>query len=166
MADSPLQKSPRGLLELFDLKTLGHAPMFFQDHVSASIDAFPFYAYDRLVTLQDVGPAAAMPLALSAAESVTRAYISYEAEVTFGAAGGTYASVRLGLRAPDPNAPLHWLAAVNTNIAKAGDKVVAIWVPPFPVIIPAGSVFTLSVLSDAAGADHTPVLRSMSFTLQ
>jgi len=48
---SPLQKAPRGLLELFALKTLGRAPELFSNEVRPSVDVRDLYSAD-LVTAQ------------------------------------------------------------------------------------------------------------------
>lgn len=53
MADSPLQKSPLGLLALWELKTHGDSPVLFGDTVAPVTDATDLYMLDRLTQLDE-----------------------------------------------------------------------------------------------------------------
>ena len=151
---SPLQKSPRGLLESYDLKTLGEAPSLFGDTLAPVVETFPFYTQNLLFSGQT---AAATVAAFNQTLVQVVAFPTLVRSLGFsfieGAAAGTFMHWALGLRV-GPTVVAYLGGGSFGAIAAGATRNGGITIP-IPVVIPAGSAFVGHFTSDAAGADHT-----------
>lgn len=162
-----LQKSPLGLLELFNLKSGGLQPNQFAEQLQGGFDAVPFYGADRLFTANTVAAAAAFPLNLTVNADFARLYIGFSVQVTLGAAAGTRLAIRIGLKVPSPASPLIVLADARYAAPHlvAGEFNEAIFLAPYPFVLPPGAQWNASARSDAAGADHVLTAKALSYNL-
>lgn len=164
----PLQKSPTGLLELFELKTLGRAPTQFLDTVGVNIDALNFYGADRIFTADTAGAAGAIGQTLTVPTSFPRVFIGFSAGITLGAAPGAWLTLRLGIRVPGNASALFMLAQTTLSGAPplvAGEFYEAVGMLPSPTLLPAGSSIVARSSGSAAGADHVLTIRTLSYAL-
>lgn len=161
----PLHKAPRGLLELFRLRTTGSQPNLFAETVSPVVDVTEHYIADQLRT------AAATPIVgnLNAGQYLTAgplgplggggavlALYGFTGSVTLGAAPGTWLAISLMLEIPvaGPPATLAFMRWDDTQLVAASFYETCI-VLPRPLILPGGSTYGAYAEGDAAGADHT-----------
>lgn len=161
MANSPLQKSPIGLLQGYNLQTLGQAPIGFGDTVVPVAIADPWYLRD-LVTIRTVS--ATVPIGASSSSiglSVPLpegAWVLYglSANFTLAAADGGFSS-ELVLRSAIAGSAAavgmaHELVQVAAGVVLG--RFVEFW-PPQPFIIRTGdrleaALETSSVLTTSA----------------
>lgn len=157
----PLHKSPKGLLELFRLRTLGAQPNSFVEGVAGVVDITEFYSNDLQGIGQSSFAAENFPMSVVFTEERVTRYLAINGGVTMGAAGGTWLKMTLCYR-PTP--------ASTANVAVASSLVanpVATQLYRFqlvfanPWVLPAGAQWLLFAESDAAGADHTPMIRTL-----
>lgn len=159
MSESPLQKAPRGLLELLRLKTLGEQPNAFDRTVSPSIDITDFYANDVQQTFNVNNALAALPQTLTQPVTEPIRVLAMAAEMTLGAAAGTRLQVRVGVRSPQ-NTSTVWFASENVTAGlAAGLSYVAVGILSGPMVIPPGWTLVAHAVGDAGGADHQLSLR-------
>lgn len=153
----PLHKAPRGLLELFRLRTLGAQPAGFAETVQPVVEVGGFYAPDILITSN--GTAAVGALAnLTANLTLSADLLLYalSAELLIGAAAATnvsgFAAVRIQTAGVQVNCQL---ASRFFPAIPAGGRV-GFGVPlGYPLMLRAGTVLRATVVGTAAGADHT-----------
>lgn len=164
MADSPLQKYPRGLLESLDLKTLGHTPNTFGETVVPVVDAFDNYLVDRIFTSQLTPVIGAIGQTLFTTLSVGPARIqSLGALVIVGAAAGTWVRITLGFRLPSTSNALSTVHQESfvVPILGAGRTLRTGVVLNQTFIIPSGGQTWVQTSGDAAGVDHSVSLDSV-----
>jgi hypothetical protein len=163
-----LQKSPSGLLELFELRTQGRAPTVFSDSVGVTIDALNFYGADRIFTADTAGAAGAISQTLTVPTTFPRIFLGFSAQLTLGAAPGTWATIRLGIRAPGGGSALFLLAQTTISGAPplvAGEFYEAVGMMPAPTLLPAGCAIVARSSGDAGGADHVLTVKTLSYAL-
>lgn len=150
--NSPLHKAPLGLIEIFNLKTLGRQPDLFSDTVAPTIDTRDFYSAGLLLASGTGGEVGAL---LNLFERLTlTAHVGVRgigAILTIGAAGGTNVSITVGYENESGfRCPLgtHSFAAVFAGqIVEFGLPMRAVW--------PAGTrVYANAYAGSVAGADH------------
>lgn len=165
MSNSPLQKAPRGLLELLRLRTLGDQPYEFGSALEPGIDCTPFYASDLQKTLS-FGPSVGSLVVVGGLEFTAipvNPILVYGigGQLTLGAAPGTYVEWSVGLRLPQ--------ATAQPCILATGRKtaLIAAQVIPFgsslsvPIICPAGGAIYVQCKGDGAGADHSLLITDL-----
>jgi hypothetical protein len=152
----PLHKSPKGLLELFRLRTLGAQPSQFGEAIAPVVDVDEFYSSDLLRTeLSNVtGALAPLQIAITLTEP-TKLY-GLTAAFIMGAAGGTVLTVAISMNLPALASPAWLLAGEQFQaaaLAPASLYPVAVLFPR-PLIAPAGTQIIAQAFGNAAGADH------------
>lgn len=161
-ADNPLDKAPRGLTSVFDLKTLGRQPDEFGLLLAPVADTYEHYVADKLITVNStLTPASpgAFPIASTTVAGADVILKSLAAVVTTGAAAGTRLDVLLGLQIPSSSQSMCVVGFQRFTPFVGGQSwLVVNFAKPF--LLPAGSVINLQAFSDAAGADHAFALRS------
>lgn len=157
----PLHKAPRGLLELFRLRTLGQQPAQFAEHVSPVVDTTDFYGVDLVVTNAQQTSGAAFTQALEfTLTDGPRRFLGLGAQVEIGATGGTYLTMRLGVRDRVGGA----FAPMFYSTVGTVDPGVTYGVGGFlsgGLVLNAGSVITAVFESDAPNADHDFSVRTL-----
>ena len=154
----PLQKAPRGILELLRLRTLGDNQNKFSDTLDASVDATNFYGADLQVVSTDslVG---AITRTVTSVATVPGRILGLSGICTIGAAAGTRLSMRISY-APNPSAnPVVLGFDTRTPVIGADFAVVAAFSTPI-VFLP-GARWDFTTQGDAAGADHQQILRCL-----
>jgi hypothetical protein len=154
----PIQRTPRGLLELLSVFG-GDAPRLLDEEVSGIVDLRDFYGADRMINTQTVGAAGAYPRTVSTTPVGTTIRVhNFGAQLNNVAAGAANAYYIGLVRLQDPNqiqvpvfsavyqAPAAGYAA-GTLLDFGGQL-------PYPRVIPPGWVLTTTVFSNdpAAGA--------------
>lgn len=164
---SPLQKSPAGLLQAFNIQTLGQAPYAFGDTVVPHVESFPFYSVDRKATGAGTGAAAAYPLAIQHVLVAPVLVHNISAEVVIGAAPGTRLDITIFIRCPSKNNVPCFLAQTRVGLPVTTQRFLAAWDAPGAqgMLLPAGATIEMIAQSDAAGADHTPNISFLVTTL-
>lgn len=149
----PLHKTPRGLLELFRLRTLGANPPLFGELVEPGIDVAEFYGADlQTVATQDSGPVA-LPTGLEGTALFPGRLLQMSAFVTMGAAAGT--QVRLTLEySPNPALTSVQIGFAVIDAPQAGATYTVVARLTRPIVFLPGAQFFAFVSGDAAGADH------------
>ena len=165
MPDSPLQKSPVGILEGYNLKTLGDMPDVFSGTVSSVVETFQHYTTDRRATGVGTGAAAAYPLAIQHVLVAPVLIHSFAGEVVIGAAAGTRLDITLFVRVPTRQSLPHFLTLARVGTPIAANRFFASYTFAQGMILPAGSSIEMLAQSDAAGADHTPNISFLITTL-
>jgi hypothetical protein len=152
--NSPLQKSPQGLLESFALKTLGEAPKQFGEVVSPVVDVLDFYTTELMFSAQSPSTTVgAFNQTISATLSLTMLR-SVGGTFIEGAAAGTFMHWSLGVRVRSTTI-VAWLASGSfAAIGIGASRAFGVTLPK-PIIVPSGSELVGFFTSDAAGADHT-----------
>lgn len=160
--DNPLDKAPRGLTNVLDLKTLGRQPDEFGLLLAPTFDAYEHYIADKLITVNStmnpVSPSA-FPISSQTVAGADVMLKALSGVVTIGAAAGTRLDILLGVQIPSSSQSMCVLAFQRFTPYIGGQ----FWLPVLfhrPFLLPAGSVLLLQAFSDAAGADHAFALRS------
>lgn len=163
---SPLQKFPRGLLELFRLKTQGDAPNKFADTVQPVISGLPFYASDLLGSFQSspsVGGINTTNGLTADASPLTDPQILYAlgGVLTMGAAPGTFFEWWVQVNFPSLAAPASVIANghVELSATSANDLMPFGFMLPQPLVVPPGTNYRVGVHGDGTGTDHSLTAR-------
>lgn len=160
-----LDKYPPGLLEALNLKQNGIMPWMFGDSISGVIEAFDFYASDRLASSQSPNATVTAFNATLTDTIVTSQLVrSMGFTIVEGAAAGTFLHFALGFQIPQGNATCYIASGSFGAIAAGASRWFGVPLPR-PVFVPAGSVIIGSFTSDAAGADHSLRLNRLVTTL-
>lgn len=157
----PLHKSPRGLLELLRLRTLGAQPSLFSEGVQPVVVVNDHYAADLLVNSNHDLAAAAFPLVQTVTTAGVTRLMTFSVDVTLGAAVGTYLALSIGLQLPSSSNPVSWYGyQLFTAGLIAGEAYRLVANMPSPLILPSGAFLIAGASSNAAGADHVLSLRT------
>jgi hypothetical protein len=152
----PLHKSPRGLLELFRLRTLGAQPSSFAELVAPVVNVDEFYSSDLLRSDLSNVVGALAPLTVAVVITEPIKLYGLTASFIMGAAGGTQLAVQISINLPATASPA-WVVAGNrwqeAALAPAALYPVAVLFPR-PLVLPAGARFLAQAFGNAAGADH------------
>ena len=156
-----LDKYPPGLLEALNLKVLGRMPSEFSDSILGVVEAFDFYAVDRLATGQTAAAVIGAfdqlvqdPLtSLTPGGPVMVRSMSFA--FTEGAAAGTFFHWALGVKIPNSTSPIAYVAGGSFGVIGSGATRVGGVYFGRPLLVPSGSVFIGLFSSDAIGADHS-----------
>lgn len=160
--DNPLDKAPRGLTAVFDLKALGRQPDQFGLQLVPVSDVYEHYLADKLITVNStLTPASpgAFPIASTTTAGADVLLKGLAGVVTIGAAAGTRLDILLGIQVPGSSQSMCVVGFQRFTPFVGGQ----FWLPVLfakPFLLPAGSVLNLQAFSDAAGADHAFALRS------
>ena len=151
----PLQKSPRGLLELMRLRTLGEQPRLFSEQVMPVIESNPFYGADLL---QVLSPTANVGAILNLASTQTMLNASglrgLGAFLTIGAAPATNVTLMWSVVIGDPTGATE--ASLGSQFIAQAPATAALFCGlPLPLLVlPPGTLCRCRVVGTAAGADH------------
>lgn len=155
----PLHKTPVGLLELFRLRTLGAAPNLFGEQVTPVVDVTDMYGLDLLANVFENGPAGAIGVGLAAAQSANaRRYQGFNAQITIGAAAGTWLTLAVGYSLI-PGGTATMLASVSLTPIVGATYRVAAGAAMRGLLLPPGHNLVFLCDGNAAGADHVPGVR-------
>lgn len=159
MAQSPLVKAPKGLLETFRLRYLGVNPGAFGDTVQPTVDVSDFYASDLLLNSSSAPTVGALGAGLSEALLLTAPVRlrALSVGLTIGAAAATNVWLNIGIQFPASlgfpavNCALGgvFLAAANATALYEHGVVCPGWV------LPAGVTLYSRAVGTAAGVDHS-----------
>lgn len=162
MSDQPvLQKSPAGLLQVLELKTLGQAPFRFDDALKPVIDCAAYYSADRYSTDDDVGTAGAFPRSQVVTLVNFEQLMVIAGAIQIGAAAGTRLDIEIGIRYQGNYVP-HAFGRFTPYIGGL------FWITysfPYPQVIPPGATVECFARGDAAGADHGISIRRTLISL-
>lgn len=155
-----LQKLPAGLLDLFNLKTVGAAPNQFAELVNPVTDVTDFYSLSRAKTDLVTGVAGAFPLSVST--TVTGGPLRMRAiasNLNIGPTGGagTFYAGRVGIRVPGSNAFCPLAFEFMPLSVAAGTGLTVVWQGP-PLLLPVGTLILGQWYSDDADASSQPFL--------
>lgn len=161
--EHPLHKSPRGLLELFRLRTLGRQPDRFGDTVVPVVEVGEFYAADlKLVSTPALTTGAIGGAGMSSTLTLTGPIRVHAAGavVVCGAAAMTNVTVTVEVLRQSPAGPptlgcplvSYFFPAINAG-ARVG---VGVPIGRSWVLLPGAAMGIIARISGtAAGADHT-----------
>lgn len=157
----PLHKAPKGLLELFRLRTHGSNPPTFGEIVAPSVDVTEYYGADLISTVSENSAAGAATGQLNGAAAVfARRYLGLSGTWVGGAAAGTWLEVSVGIGGvPGGGNVLFGAKTVSVPVAAAVYRVAAVF--PVPLVLPPGAFPFVLTESNAAGVDHVRQLRYM-----
>lgn len=160
-----LVKAPRGLLELFRLRTNGRQPDTFANVVAPTVDVTDFYGIDLAVCGASNTAAQALPTSNVQTLAQPVRLLALSAELTIGAAAGTRLAGRTGVRFNTSEA-IVWLSAFSFQgtIAAGSAHVAGGWIPG-GLILPQGAQLFVGFEGDNAGADHVVSARTLWQTL-
>lgn len=159
----PLWKSPRGLIELFRLRTNGRNPDQFATAVQPVADVQDFYGADLLFTADTAAAAAAFPITQTIDVAFTRRFWGFSFQITLGAAAGTRLSLRIGMRVPSSGSAVYIVAqTVYTAGLVAAQNYNTFVNFPRPIVLSSGAQFVCVAVGDAGGADHVATSQSLS----
>jgi hypothetical protein len=169
VADSPLEKSPLGLLEIMRLQTRGKAPDKFGEAVTPTFAVEDYYTADRRFIRRLNGAAAAYPNSIAFNFGPAR-LVSVCGRNEFIAAGGAnafyYGAVLL--RQTESNTEItiadKFFQAPAAGFAINFTLDVAL-VLPEPIVCPAGSRLTILWQSNDPAVTHRPVMFLMAESL-
>lgn len=151
----PLQKSPKGLLQLFRLRDGGQQPTLFGNCVEPSADVRDFYAADLLTNTNGAPTVGGPPnLTETLVLGVDARVRALGAQLTVGAAAftaGLY--LEWGYIVGGAAAPAITVGSAFLGVAVAGAIIGA--GTPLDIVLPAGTTFFARVNGTAAGADHS-----------
>lgn len=151
----PLHKAPRGLLEIFRLRTLGAQPNLFAELVQPVTDVTDFYGVDTLVEVNEnsVAPGTIIDGLTSVPAEFARRLIAVSGAVVIGANAGTFVDLSLGINLPGfVFAPVRIAEKFVNPTAVGGGYTVTATFPP--LMLPAGHTLTVACSGDATGNDH------------
>lgn len=163
----PLHKAPKGLLELFRLKTLGGSPFQFGDTVQPTVDVDDFYAADVLFSAEDVAGAATGAINTTAGLAVQGGPIigpqriyGIGGLIIMGAAPGTFIEWAVGFVLPSFGFPGAIVGTGRRETIIAAQVIqFGSWVPK--LVLPPGAQMFVRLYGDAAGVDHELRLNSV-----
>lgn len=150
----PLHKAPRGLLELFRLRTLGEQPRLFSEIVQPVVDVTEFYGQDLKLPLSAAPTIGALPVTEDLVFTGPVRLHAIAAVLVVGAAAATNVTLECGiafdvagsrLRAP--------LQSIFLPSLAAGQRATVSTPTPAWVFQP-GVIAYAFVAGTAAGADH------------
>lgn len=154
---SPLHKVPTGLLELYRLRTLGHAPNEFSDTVIPTVESLEAYAAPEMQTVSTTPNIGAIN-AGRIASIITVANFTWlwgiGANITMGAAAGTWLLIEVGVMIGQSQS-LMTIASWDQRSPGATFSTSAGVLLPKPLVLRAGSQLYARVSGDAGGADHS-----------
>lgn len=152
----PLHKSPRGLLELLRLRTLGQQPHLFGETVTPVTDVTEFYAADLKGAIAGTAVAGSLVTA-RVADLVLTSPVRLHAisgDITAGAAALTNAFMSLGLVFNGVNGIGASLGGIFFPTILAG--VPARWGVAFdPIVLDPSVRLRITAWGTGAGVDHT-----------
>src|SRR5262245_21666376 len=170
MKNSPLQKYPKGLLELLRLRTEGFQPGEFGSAVIPGVVANEHYGADLQFTSQDLSGPVPFPYAgnfvigAGAAAPGPIRLMNVSCEIVIGAAAGTRLLARIGIQTPASSSPTTWVAA--QQFTPSIEQTFAFLTNfPVPFVLMPGTGIALRVDGDAAGNDHSVNFRSLQQVL-
>lgn len=158
----PLHKAPKGLLELFRLRTLGAQPLEFAEAVAPVVEISDFYTQDqRVVTSTAAGVGALLPELFAQQQFVNAPLTSGRllaigARFQVGAAAATNVAGGIVLTSGSTSVALgSWFyAGLAAGQVVRWGVIVPRWV--LPLQGPTGTYFVSATVSGtAAGADHS-----------
>lgn len=156
----PLNKAPRGILEILRLRTLGKNPQFFSEVAQAFIDTTEYYGADLLVSSSKALGAGAMTRTTQETYTVPGRLFAVSGVLIVGAAAGTQIRLSLSMTPPGSSADVGIGELIVTAPVIGASYQVSSRLPKPMVCLP-GTVFNFSTAGDAAGADHQPFLRTL-----
>lgn len=160
MADAPLLKVPRGLLDLLRIRTLGRNPDAVDFSIKPTIDATEHYGSDLVVVDSTSIGAGAITRTCAGTSTFPGRLIAMGGFVVVGAAAGTQIRMMLsvGTQANITGVPV---GEVYITAPVIGATYTVSAVLSKPIVFGPGWQFILTVQGDAGGADHTILLRSL-----
>lgn len=162
MSDQPvLQKSPAGLLQVLELKTLGQAPFRFDDALKPVIECAAYYSADRYATDDDVGTVGAFPRSQVVVLVNFEQLLTIAGAIQVGAAAGTRLDIEIGIRYQGNYVP----HAFQRFTPFVGGLFWITYSFPIATVIPPGASVECFARSDAGGADHSISIRRTLISL-
>lgn len=159
---SPLQKAPRGLLELLRLRTQGEQPTRFSDTLQPSIEAGAFYAADLLFSTQGGTEVGAINsnnglTAQASPQQDPQWLVALGGALTLGAVPGTFFEWWIQINLPASGAPGAILASGRIGLfANSTNDVMPFGIMlPQRLVVPAGAFYRVGVHGDGTGTDHS-----------
>lgn len=167
MSEQQLQKAPRGLLDLFRLRTFGLQPDRFSNVIQPSVDVLAQYGSDLLQTTTSPPTVGAL---LNLTEAITfaeRAHLlGISGLLTLGAAAGTNVYVEVGIQLPNNASPQHVLGSIMFPAVAATQIVSVTGIVPGNgfVIGPQAQIYARAG-GTAAGVDHSLQLTACYYNI-
>lgn len=152
-----IQRQPLGLGNLLSIFG-GQSPTELEDRARVIVDGTDFYGASQVVATSENQAAGASAGTFAGASSANaRRYLGLSGAFIVGAAAGTYLTVSVGITFPNGTVVQWGNTNIPTPIATATYRVVANF--PGPIVLPPGCSPSITVDSNAGGADHVKQLR-------
>lgn len=157
----PLQKAPKGLLELFRLRDGGRQPTMFGDVVEPSADVKDFYAADLLTTTTGAPTVGALTnLTETLVLGVAARVRGLGGQLTVGAAAVTAGGfLEVGWFIPTQGQPSMSMGSMSFGVALPAQNIG--YGVPLDIVLPAGSVIYSRAGGTAAGVDHSLLVMAL-----